>query len=266
MPVASRMKSSEKMPKASGKTGATSNVPGALVSLNLSHRLFATFESDKQGRKRSKKVHVLPPSPSTDEPESTECSDDEPIYRGSVAHLVLQKIDEIDQTFLRDEPDDFAMAKEGIDEAHQGQKKSLLKTNMVTPVKCVPRLSVPRIDRVKRPLGATGSEQNTIIRPEIVPQPRSFREGDRVAVRRAGKDQRQVVGKYAIIWNCTSLWRYGTLPQPLFRFHRRKTSWGVHVHGSVRGKLRHLVFARFGDGPHQKAKVQSCAIRRRLFV
>jgi hypothetical protein len=124
MPVASRMKSSEKMPKASGKTGATSNVPGALVSLNLSHRLFATFESDKQGRKRSKKVHVLPPSPSTDEPESTECSDDEPIYRGSVAHLVLQKIDEIDQTFLRDEPDDFAMAKEGIDEAHQGQKKS----------------------------------------------------------------------------------------------------------------------------------------------
>ena len=135
----------------------------AVPTLNLNHRLFAA---------PPKKPEAL------SEPLATE-DDYYTIYRGSITHLVLEKVGRLDPYRLKDMPPEEEEevlpddAIEVIDPADSATPESPLSTRSKRPRSLVTEVitEIPEIQ----------------FHRHVVPQPRRFRTGDKVQFRRHGR-------------------------------------------------------------------------------
>jgi hypothetical protein len=172
----------------------------------------------------------MSPSPSFDNEENFDHSE-EPVYRGSIAHVVLQRIDYLDAHRVQEDPYDVEAHREGdleILEAHH-----------------------PGEARADSDEGPDAAEE---IRPKVLPQPRLFSKGDRVTVQGEGPDQHTEIGK--IILFC-DVYFYRLLPPHTLSSH-------THFVGFIVEKLPRSWYIVQSEDSFTSWTLHSSQMRRRV--
>ena len=227
--------SSKSKKKTSASPSPTTGSGSSPPSLRLNHQLFS-FEGKSSSRKRpytgKKETTVTTTIATVSTPPYTSTSKNNnaddiasrnnnnnnnnnsnwgPVYRGSIQHMVLQKINVLDEERLQENPFMGANSRRRRSSSLLMQEKprdAAIMTSLGHSSSSIQAirdivLDIPRSKQAPAVLAkeTTGVIPEVTFRPTVLPQAPAFRKGDRVIIKRRENGQPSDTGTYHAIKN-----------------------------------------------------------------